>query len=151
MAIAELMPAVTLYSPQTYSVCTVLGQETAAEAACCREEELRAEVEAAKARAFAAEAAVAAADAQSSAEGNGEPRAPILKLTGCYSLQDAMGLAGDRIRYRAIQANNDHPILATYANNWATTELIKQFMQNQRKYAYQKEILPRPARCHAHN
>ncbi|KAI0758441.1 hypothetical protein BC629DRAFT_1598034 [Irpex lacteus] len=48
-------------------------------------------------------------------------------------------------------ANEDHPILATFENNWATAELIKQFLQNRRKYAYSLGILPSPGRRRRRN
>jgi hypothetical protein len=43
-----------------------------------------------------------------------------------------------------MQARGRHPILAKYANDWATEEIVKQFVKNKRRYAYRNGWLDVP-------
>lgn len=85
-------------------------KEQAAEAARHREQELEGQVNAANARADAANAAAALVNPSNAAPANDGPSAPILKPTGRFSLQHAMGLSGDRVQYLAIQVECLNPI-----------------------------------------
>ncbi|KAG6808297.1 hypothetical protein H0H92_004616 [Tricholoma furcatifolium] len=38
----------------------------------------------------------------------------------------------------------EHPILTRYVNDWATEEIVKQYLKNKRNYAYRKNHLTRP-------
>ncbi|EPQ54398.1 hypothetical protein GLOTRDRAFT_111248 [Gloeophyllum trabeum ATCC 11539] len=38
-------------------------------------------------------------------------------------------------------ARQRHPILARFKNDWVTSEIVKQFMRNRRKFAYRKGVL----------
>jgi hypothetical protein len=43
------------------------------------------------------------------------------------------------------QAHKWHPILKRYENDWATEELVKQYIKNKRRHGYRKGFLERPA------
>ncbi|KAG6848684.1 hypothetical protein H0H93_014905 [Arthromyces matolae] len=76
-----------------------------------------------------------------------------------FSIQEEMGLVGSAKKmgeYKALvlslgspfllrQCQKEHPILARFVNDWATEEIIKQYLKNKRTYAYKKGYLDRPS------
>lgn len=43
-----------------------------------------------------------------------------------------------------LKARERHPILGRYVNDWATEELVRQYIKNKRKHAYAKRYLDVP-------
>ncbi|KAJ7845963.1 hypothetical protein B0H14DRAFT_3454699 [Mycena olivaceomarginata] len=52
--------------------------------------------------------------------------------------------AGAKEKLFAV-ARERHPILKRYENDWATEELVKQYIKNKRRHGYRKGFLERPA------
>ncbi|EGO05149.1 hypothetical protein SERLA73DRAFT_149374 [Serpula lacrymans var. lacrymans S7.3] len=67
-----------------------------------------------------------------------KPRASEL-YTGKDRLRRAMGLTENKKKYLCIQARCYHPYLAHFQNDWATSELIKQYLSNWGKNESRKE------------
>ncbi|KAG1859538.1 hypothetical protein DFJ58DRAFT_726260 [Suillus subalutaceus] len=55
-------------------------------------------------------------------------------------LLKAMKLENNKAEYLAIQARRNHPHLEKFQNNWATVELVKQFLQNKRKANKKRKV-----------
>ncbi|KAJ6608983.1 hypothetical protein B0H10DRAFT_511046 [Mycena sp. CBHHK59/15] len=45
-----------------------------------------------------------------------------------------------------MQARERHPYLQEFQNDWATEEIVKQFIKNRRNNSYHKEYIPVPAK-----